>query len=349
MIRRNVKRFIVFMVLFMPSIVFADEYLVCGYNGDRVYPLIFGTIFSTLYNLIRILVPVIFVITGIVSFLKVTVSSKADEGLGKAKEKLIRNIIAAIIIFFLMSIINFVISLVAGVNNSFTGCLDCLLHPNSCQKIEVSNKLCSGLLSDQDKYDENCKLKPGVTLGDGNYGSGDTGISDPVTGGSYGGSIGEWSTWKQCDSRWGGMRIASSGSTICQVGCLITSVSIQIARSGTTLTVSDFNPGVFMQHAGFSGAGLNWNSWFSVAPNFKLINDYKDYGSKAEKANKIKSYIDQGYYVIAAVKNEGHWVAVDRVEGEKIYIFDPGWNYEEIFSSYAPQSVYRFLVFENEG
>ena len=339
---KNIKK-ILFIILFTPSIVYADEYLVCG---NKTFPFVFSNIFSTLFNLIRILVPILFVITGIIAFIKASISSKAEEGLNKAKEKLIRNTIAAIIIFFIMSIINFVVLLVAGTNNTFMNCMDCLLHSDNCERIEVSGKLCSGLLSDQDKYDENCNLiKP---LGNTNYGSGDPGVVDPVPG--YSSPTGEWASWKQFDSRWGSIPINGSSTTISDAGCLITSVSIQIARSGTTLTVSDFNPGVFSKHASYDGIGLNWNSWFSVAPNFKLINDFYFYGSKQEKADKVKSYIDQGKYVIVAVNNEGHWVAVDRVEGDKIYMFDPGDSHaNEVFARYGAKDTYRFLVFENEG
>ena len=58
------------------------------------------------------------------------------------------------------TIINFIIGLAAGKNNSFTDCMYCMLHPDECKQIdsEVAT-LCPGLISEQHKYNPDCTLK----------------------------------------------------------------------------------------------------------------------------------------------------------------------------------------------
>ena len=156
--KKTLTKLSILLILLTPTIINAKEYIVCG--TDKKFPTVIGTLISTVYVIIRILVPILLVISGILSFLKVTFSSNVDESLDKAKKKFISNIIAAIIIFFIASIINFVIGLAAGKNNSFTDCMYCMLHPDECKQIDSDMAtLCPGLISDQDKYNSDCTLK----------------------------------------------------------------------------------------------------------------------------------------------------------------------------------------------
>lgn len=185
------NKLLILAVLISPIIVNAEEeakdYIICGNN--KKFPTVIGTLISTLYVIIRILVPILLIISGIISFLKATFSSKVEESIDQAKKSLIKNIISAVIIFFIVSILNFVIRLVAGTNNSFTSCINCMIHPDECRQ-ENSNiaKLCPGLLSDQDNYDENCNyIGPDKDKTD--YSTGETGIADAPAG-STGSTIG---------------------------------------------------------------------------------------------------------------------------------------------------------------
>ncbi len=156
--RKKTLNVMILLTLLTPTIINAKEYIVCG--TDKKFPTVIATLISTAYVIIKILVPILLVISGILSFLKVTFSNNVDESLDKAKKKFVSNLIAAIIIFFIASIINFVIGLVASKNNSFTDCMYCMLHPKECQQIDSKTAaLCPGLLSDQDKYNSDCTLK----------------------------------------------------------------------------------------------------------------------------------------------------------------------------------------------
>ena len=156
--KKSLSKISILLILLTPTIINAKEYIVCG--TDKKFPTVIGTLISTVYTIIRILVPILLVISGILSFLKVTFSNNVEESLDKAKKKFITNIIAAIIIFFIASIINFVIGLAAGKNNSFTDCMYCMLHPNDCEQIDSDvATLCPGLISEQNKYNPDCTLK----------------------------------------------------------------------------------------------------------------------------------------------------------------------------------------------
>lgn len=160
---KTLNKLIILLTLLTPTIVSAEEYvakdyIICGEN--KKFPTVIGTLISTIYIIIRILVPLLLVITGIISFLKVTFSGNVEDSLDKAKKKFITNIISAIVIFFIASIINFVIGLAAGKNNSITDCMYCMLHPSECkQKDSDIATLCPGLISEQYKYNSDCTLK----------------------------------------------------------------------------------------------------------------------------------------------------------------------------------------------
>lgn len=146
------------------------------------------------------------------------------------------------------------------------------------------------------------------------------------------GASGDFASWKQTDGTWKDVIIGSPGGSMGKIGCLVTSLAIQIARSGAA-PFDDFNPGSFamaLNQIGAFGPGgaLQGDHYVtSVAPNF-----YKDYSSantggigstQADKLAVIQKQLEDGCYPIVRVKGDGHFVAVDRVEGDSVYIFDP--------------------------
>ncbi len=171
-------------------------------------------------------------------------------------------------------------------------------------------------------------------------------------------------SWKQCDSRWGSLKVRSG--TICKIGCALTSVSIQIARSGTNTNVSgEFNPGTFMQlHRDNGGFGANdsitWNVT-DVAPNFKFNGSTRLGGTKQQKMQKINEYLSNGEYIVLGVSytytgayNIDHYVAVDHVGNDEIYVFDPaGKRNGTLFADYSAMAnsnqSFQVLRYKLEG
>ena len=108
-------------------------------------------------------------------------------------------------------------------------------------------------------------------------------------------SNGEYAQWKQYQGEWINVPIGNSGRTIRDIGCLVTSVSIQIARSGVATNVDGkFTPGTFVQylntHGGFDSYGnFSFGVATSAAPSFKFGDKIYVLGlSRSDKLNIIK-------------------------------------------------------------
>ena len=168
------------------------------------------------------------------------------------------------------------------------------------------------------------------------------------------GSTGPYAGWKQADPAWGSITIGTSNETIARVGCLVTSVSMLIAKSGVETTVDgEFNPGSFVKKlnetGGFSGALLNWAAVSNAAPNFVFQDKVYVLGqSQEQKLQAIKNLLNQGYYVVAEVKgNTGsHWVAIDEVNGNSVLMMDPAREATDMWAEYDPANTSELAYFK---
>ena len=156
-------------------------------------------------------------------------------------------------------------------------------------------------------------------------------------------SSGEYAKWKQYSGPWVNVPMGNSGSTIRQIGCLATSVAIQIAKSGVPTKIDNFNPGTFVQflnqNGGFAAGGnFVWRSAEKAAPSFKYQGRISVSGmSQSQKLAKIRELVGtNGVYVVAEVKgNTGqHWVAIDSVNGSTITMMDPGSSSTNMWQKY---------------
>ena len=137
---------------------------------------------------------------------------------------------------------------------------------------------------------------------------------------------GDITNWRQCDEPWSNLSLGGT-SNVCQIGCTATSVSYLIAKSGTKLTVPSFDPGVFVQNAGFTGGALYWDSWQKIAPNFVTI--ARDVPVNVSNAASVLSQAinepcngnHQPFIVLFL--SLGHWIAFDHVENGTVYVLDP--------------------------
>lgn len=163
------------------------------------------------------------------------------------------------------------------------------------------------------------------------------------------GGSGDWANWLQGDPRWKDLVISTK--TIGQVGCALTSVAVQLARSGVATKLGgNLNPGTFMQyhkaHGGFSGNNIEWDV-SDVAPDFRFVNN-----PNFTSISQLKSLVDQGYYLVLGVKNSGHWVAVDRVVGDTVYIYDSalrgGVRYTTA-NQYGVNTFTKIIIYEKVG
>lgn len=166
---------------------------------------------------------------------------------------------------------------------------------------------------------------------------------------------GEYRTWKQSDPRWGSIRLGGSSETISQSGCAVTSVAMLLVKAGY-FEETDFDPGVFCNfmnsNGGLDGYGnIYWGVVSKLVPDFAFCGTAYLYGStEEEKTAEIKSYLDQGYYLVADVRYSGHWVAVDRVENGTVYMIDPARNTSDImFDQYDFHGSTRVKMYKTGG
>ena len=108
--------------------------------------------------------------------------------------------------------------------------------------------------------------------------------------------------YKQCDSAWGSKTLGSS-STICKVGCLMSSVASGMAGAGKTINGARATPdtlNTFLRaNGGYSG---NLFIWGAVS-RFGLA-----YEGQSSVGANIRSAICANKIVILNVNNGGHWV-----------------------------------------
>ena len=124
---------ILIMVAFLSiNVVYAatkSDLKFCDYAGTRRTLKILGTII----NIIKILVPVLIIITEIIAITKV-ITTGDDKDLKENFKQLVRKIIAGLVIFVLPTLIDYAIDNIAGYSDSgFTQCSNCLLDTGSCK------------------------------------------------------------------------------------------------------------------------------------------------------------------------------------------------------------------------
>lgn len=166
-------------------------------------------------------------------------------------------------------------------------------------------------------------------------------------------ATGEYKTWKQGDPRWSGIRLGSSWETIGQSGCAVTSVAMLLVKSGN-FDESTINPGSLCQFLTNNGgldssANIYWGAVSKLCPSFTFEGTGLLYGTTAEeKAAEYKSYLDQGYYLVADVKYSCHWVAIDRVEDGVVYSIDPAYGTTNVlFDQYNFKGCTRVKLYRS--
>lgn len=106
-------------------------YVSCGGAFDIPHKV--PELISFLVNLLKIATPIILIIVSIITLFKAITASKDDE-IKKAQSSLIKKIIAAVMVFFVISIVQFVIMKVADSTDQggLDSCLSCFLN-NDCK------------------------------------------------------------------------------------------------------------------------------------------------------------------------------------------------------------------------
>lgn len=167
---------------------------------------------------------------------------------------------------------------------------------------------------------------------------------------------GEYVNWRQAGQSWSNIKIGNTNSTIGQIGCLVTSISILIEKSGCNTTISPFNPGTFLEalnkNNAFDGSGnLQYAGVTRAVPNFSYVGNVNLRGkSRTEKLALITQYFNQGYYLAIEVKGatpgNQHWVAITGISGNNVIIVDPASDGTDLWSSYEWGKTSQFNYFK---
>lgn len=98
--------------------------ITCGGITNFYFPEMVPNVTSTVYNILKIAVPVILVIMGMMDMFKATTAGKEDE-MKKAQKKFIQRIVAGICALLVFVIVEFVVSFIADKTNN-SGAMDCV-------------------------------------------------------------------------------------------------------------------------------------------------------------------------------------------------------------------------------
>ena len=173
----------------------------------------------------------------------------------------------------------------------------------------------------------------------------------------YGSGSGEYVLWRQKGSPWSNIQIGTSGKSVGDIGCLVTSIAMLIEKSNVMNPINPFNPGTFVEqlnkNGGFDRDGnLQYSAINKVVPNFEYGGRIELKGkTKLEKLKKINEYQSKGYYLAVEVKGDTgqHWVAVLSVNGNNINMADPGSDGNIMWNTYNWNNTSQFVYFKVKG
>jgi len=165
----------------------------------------------------------------------------------------------------------------------------------------------------------------------------------PPPGGSGGG---RYPLYKQCDGRWAHNTLGTAwGTTVCDAGCAMSSLSMVISGHGGRINGQEVNPGTLNSwltaHGGYAaGDELYWGSANSLS-SVKFSNMYHGGGSLS--ATSLRSLVSGGHPVIVNVRGGTHWVLVTGggADGHTFEVNDPGFN----TGSYDYSGMCNFAVY----
>lgn len=87
---------------------------------------------SGLYNIVKLLVPVILIVMGMIDFAKAVMAGE-EKKMKESQKRFINRLIAGVVIFLIMAVVQFVfkkISIATSYKNGFVNCMDCILNEN---------------------------------------------------------------------------------------------------------------------------------------------------------------------------------------------------------------------------
>ena len=82
---------------------------------------------STIVNILKVAVPILVVLFGLIDLGKAVMSAKEDD-IKKNQGLLIKRLIIAVLVFFVITLVQFLVSLVGGDKEKYSNCFDCFVN-----------------------------------------------------------------------------------------------------------------------------------------------------------------------------------------------------------------------------
>ena len=122
--------------MFLARVLMDAEYT-CG-GTNLIFSGTFPYLVSIAITLIKIAVPILLIIFGMLDLGKAVVAAKEDE-IKKGQQTFIKRAVAAVIVFFVIQIVQIVVRFVSGNDNAVAQCFNCFIHgdaePNACESV----------------------------------------------------------------------------------------------------------------------------------------------------------------------------------------------------------------------
>lgn len=122
--------------MFLAKVLLEAEYT-CG-GTNLVFSGTFPYLVSTIITIIKIAVPILLIIFGMLDLGKAVVAAKEDE-IKKGQQTFIKRAIAAVIVFFVIQVVQIVVRFVSGNDNTVAQCFNCFIHgtaePTACESV----------------------------------------------------------------------------------------------------------------------------------------------------------------------------------------------------------------------
>lgn len=166
-------------------------------------------------------------------------------------------------------------------------------------------------------------------------------------------AVPEYKTWKQFGESWSNMYIGRK--TCASIGCAVVSLAMLCVHSGA-VNDENFNPGVLItalkSKGAFSSSGdITWSKITEYTSALKIEqNKNLRYSSQKAALSAVRGFLASGYYPIIRVNNNGstHFVCVDYVSNDEIYIMDPGKsNATQLFKVYGYKNITGVRLFKS--
>jgi len=98
-------------------------------------------VISMVITIIKIVVPILLIIFGMIDMAKAVMAQKEDE-IKKGQQTLIKRVIAAVIVFFVITIVQMLVRFLANGSTSITSCFNCFVNGATSDATDGSGSGC---------------------------------------------------------------------------------------------------------------------------------------------------------------------------------------------------------------